>query len=114
MGQASPFLRRSTNGFSHWCPGCKEMHTINTDAPNHSGARWSFDGNVSAPTFSPSINISSPEHTFPDGVKIEAERCHYFLKSGRLEFLGDCTHALKGQTVPLPELPPPYRDSPAM
>jgi hypothetical protein len=110
MGQASAFLRRSTNGFAHWCPGCEEMHHIAVDAPNHCGARWTFDGNLTAPTFSPSVNISSPEHTFPDGVKIDAERCHYFLKGGSLQFLGDCTHPLAGKTVPLPELPPHCRD----
>lgn len=110
MGQVSPFLRNSRTGFAHWCPGCEEMHHIAVTEPNHCGARWSFDGNVNAPTFSPSINISSPEHTFADGVKIPAERCHYFLKAGQLQFLGDCTHALAGKTVPLPELPPHTRD----
>lgn len=105
MGQAGPFLRRVTNGYSHWCPGCEEMHAIATDGPNYCGARWTFDGNLDAPTFSPSINISSPEHMFEDGVKIEAERCHYFLKAGQLQFMGDSTHALSGKTIPLPPLP---------
>jgi hypothetical protein len=31
--------------------------------------------------------------------------CHTFIKAGMIEFLGDCTHKLKGQTVPLPPLP---------
>lgn len=31
--------------------------------------------------------------------------CHYFIKAGRIEFCGDCTHALKGQTVDLPDFP---------
>ena len=78
---------------AHWCPGCEELHEFAVERPFHNGARWTWDGNVDAPTFSPSMNI---------GV---TERCHYFLKAGRLQFLGDCTHAFRGQTVPLPDLP---------
>jgi len=31
--------------------------------------------------------------------------CHSFIRDGKIQFLGDCTHALAGQTVDLPELP---------
>lgn len=31
--------------------------------------------------------------------------CHSFVRNGRVEFLGDCTHELAGQTVDLPDLP---------
>jgi len=41
---------------------------------------------------------------------LPTEVCHYFLKGGMLQFLGDCTHTLAGQTVPLPELAPHVRD----
>jgi hypothetical protein len=40
----------------------------------------------------------------PDGKALD-DCCHYFLRSGQLQFLGDCVHALKGQTVELPDLP---------
>ena len=30
-------------------------------------------------------------------------RCHSFVRSGRIEFLSDSTHALAGQTVDLPD-----------
>ena len=33
------------------------------------------------------------------------ERCHSFVTDGKIRFLGDSTHKLKGQTVPL--TPPP-------
>jgi hypothetical protein len=29
--------------------------------------------------------------------------CHSFVTDGKIQFLGDCTHALAGQTVELPE-----------
>ena len=31
--------------------------------------------------------------------------CHTFVTDGRIQFLGDCTHALAGQTVDLPDWP---------
>lgn len=31
--------------------------------------------------------------------------CHSYVKAGRWEFLGDCTHDLAGQTVPMVPLP---------
>lgn len=80
----------------HWCPGCRMMHQIAVDQPFRNGARWNFDGNAEAPTFSPSINCSpnSPAH-----------QCHYFIRAGRIEFCSDCHHALAGQTVDLPDIP---------
>jgi hypothetical protein len=31
--------------------------------------------------------------------------CHSFVVDGRIQFLGDCTHHLAGQTVDLPPWP---------
>lgn len=110
MGALGKKLRTLQGGaFAHWCPGCDECHAIHVDTPNSSGARWTFDGNADAPTFSPSINIRSGR--FVDMYYVDEEDppesaiCHYFLHAGRLEFLGDCTHALAGQTVDLPDFP---------
>lgn len=120
MGQAGKFLRRigaedgySSGGYAHYCPACQEMHAFAVDKPFRNGAQWTFDGNLDAPTFSPSMNIrTGPRPTVPvgrlDAGKIDV--CHYFLKAGRLQYLGDCTHAMSGQTVPLPELPEGLRD----
>lgn len=77
--------------FLHWCPGCKTTHVINVEKPNGQDALWTFDGNMEAPTFSPSIN-RGPGH------------CHYFIRAGRIEFQGDSQHTLAGQTVDLPDL----------
>ena len=108
-------------GYGHWCPGCKGGHEINVDRPNSSGAKWTFNGDLLRPTFSPSVNIRlrptfspsvnirwgryadpkfvSPENHDPSGV------CHYFIRDGRIQFCSDSTHALSGQTVDLPEIP---------
>lgn len=92
--------------YGFWCPGCREMHTVSVSQKNHSGASWSFDGNLQAPTFNPSYNrrVNTPDmkEYQPDaGTSI----CHSFVRAGRIQFLGDCTHALKGQTVDLPDFP---------
>lgn len=93
-------------GFAHWCPGCNSGHEIDTEQYNGSGAKWSFDGNMEEPTFSPSINIrvNPPGHAHyqPD---LPSEVCHYFIRAGRIEFLSDCTHTLAGQVVDLPGIP---------
>ena len=91
-----------------WCPGCEEMHVINTDVSDRPS--WDFDDNYDAPTFSPSINvagvrrITDEEHArlmAGENIPPTPRVCHSFVRAGRIEFLGDCTHALKGQTVQL-------------
>jgi len=97
-------------GFGHWCPGCGHQHEINVDRPNSSNAKWSFDGNVQQPTFTPSVNIRWGRFADPTYVPEEGHDhsgiCHYTITQGKIQFHGDCTHALKGQLVDLPDLPP--------
>jgi hypothetical protein len=75
------------------CPGCAQLHQIHTK-PNG----WTWDGSTDVPTFSPSVLVQGPLGGVADG------RCHSFVRSGRIEFLSDCSHALAGQTVDLPDL----------
>lgn len=83
------------------CPGCKSHHLVYVGAG--AGPRWEFNGNVDAPTFRPSVLVTY------DGADAGEEGahpavCHSFVTEGRIEFLHDCTHALKGTTVPLGEV----------
>ncbi len=79
------------------CPGCGYEHrvTVNENR-NAAGASWSWNGSMTAPTFSPSILVNG----FDASV-----RCHSFVKDGQIQFLTDSYHELAGKTVPLPELP---------
>lgn len=77
--------------FHMYCPGCELVHHV-TDGSNG----WEWNGDESAPTFSPSILVRGGD---PD------RRCHSFVRGGLWEFLDDCSHALAGQRIPLPPLP---------
>jgi len=75
-----------------FCPGCEEAHAVRVMSTG-GGSVWEWNGSEEAPTFSPSLLCT--------GVG----RCHSFIKDGKIQFLNDCSHALAGKTVPLPELP---------
>lgn len=64
---------------------------------------WEWDRNAECPTFSPSLLVW---YDNPDGTR--GMTCHTFIRAGHIEFLGDCTHALAGQTVPIPAWPYEY------
>lgn len=67
---------------------------------------WTWNGDPESPTFEPSIlvsyNGSDAGQTDEDGFKAPPAVCHSFVTDGQIRFLGDCTHALAGRTVPLP------------
>ncbi|MEH6477690.1 MAG: DUF6527 family protein [Sneathiella sp.] len=73
------------------CPGCGYGHHVRTfgDGPN-----WTFNNDLEKPTVSPSLLVCA---SYPK------QRCHSFVKDGKIQFLNDCFHELAGQTVELPE-----------
>ncbi len=70
------------------CKGCNTRHRIVV-------GKWTWNGDLIKPTFTPSILCTWNE---PSGDK----RCHSFVTDGKIKYLTDCTHDLKGQTVDLP------------
>jgi hypothetical protein len=105
------------SGYRFWCPGCQSSHGVRVGQA--SGANWGFNGDLERPTFTPSVLVRSghfieghqgecwcsyeARHGEPPGFSCGV--CHSFVTAGQIQFLGDCTHALAGQTVPLPEFP---------
>jgi hypothetical protein len=72
------------------CPGCSGgAHLMRVQGPE---PRWAWNGSIDAPTFSPSLLCRAGDHV-----------CHSFIRDGKIEYLGDCTHELKGQTVEIPD-----------
>lgn len=110
MKPLGPYLSKIGNYHAHYCPGCREMHVIGVDEPLKNGARWTFDGNLEKPTFSPSVRIRFPKEQLGNPETVEC--CHYFLKAGKLEFCGDSSHELSGKTVPLPPFPDGWLEEP--
>lgn len=77
------------------------LHTVGIGG---SGPNWTFDGDFVTPTFSPSILVR-----WNYGDPPRERRCHSFVRAGRIEYCGDCTHALSGKAVDLPEIPEDWR-----
>jgi hypothetical protein len=109
----------SENVYRFKCPGCGDHHTVPVN-PKHlsNGASWGFNFDLNKPTFTPSLLVTSGHYvegyksdtcwcTFrkenPD-CSFECYRCHSFVTDGRIQFLGDCSHKLAGQTVELPDI----------
>lgn len=112
MIQLSRILRDAQDGMLLFqCPGCGTAHGVHTG--DGSGPRWTWNGDVERPTFSPSILVrgvvpltDEQVAAYRSGDGLPEPRplvCHSFVTDGRIQFLGDCTHALAGQTVDLPE-----------
>lgn len=89
-----------------WCPGCDESHQVIIAGPK----AWNFNGDYEKPTFTPSylINIKAnpaANPKFRKGKYLTGFCCHSFVTDGKIAYLADSTHALAGQTVPLPVWP---------
>lgn len=117
MSAMSPILRDLGGGqVAFRCPGCKSTHSVMTgEGP---GPRWGYNGNPDAPTFTPSILVRAGhfvpgqegkrcwcdyirEHPEEAEEGFRGEQCHSFVTDGKIQFLDDCSHDLKGQTVAL-------------
>lgn len=102
------------------CPGCGMDHLVPvayTDeyrasclANGANATQWGWNGSITAPTFSPSILVRGKNWPTEDeqarimaGEHVEMKQfvCHSFVNDGRIQFLDDSTHHLKGQTVEL-------------
>lgn len=103
------------------CPGCEDDHYVRIGPPAnpeyHATGRWTFNGNLDRPTFSPSLLVTAGHYTWKDGkdpkeclwcnddnAPFGCYICHSFINDGNIQFLNDCTHKLAGQTVPLLEI----------
>lgn len=97
-----------------WCEGCQTHHGP-VVARLAGGSVWSWNGRVDLPTVQPSIRVQSSRLTeeglrmidaglpAPEGGRYPSVDvlCHSYVTDGRIQYLGDCTHALAGQTVDL-------------
>lgn len=100
-----------------FCPACQDYHAIKPKGADGTG--WGFNGDYNLPTFTPSVLYRSghhvPGHTGEcwcdwqkkhpkEAAPFSCTLCHSFVTDGRIQFLSDCTHAMAGQTVDLPDI----------
>lgn len=95
--KAVPYSDNS--GHLIFCPACECAHKFDAK-------RWSFNGDTEKPTFSPSMLVrgSLRAGILSDDSDSLYGTCHSFVRDGKIEFLSDCTHAMAGQTVDLPDV----------
>ena len=79
-----------------YMPGLPCPVFINVSGPH---PVWGWNGDVYSPTFTPSILTRMPWGA--DGRVIVN---HVFVRAGKIQYLGDCSHEYKGMTMELPTL----------
>lgn len=93
-------------GYSFWCAGCGMRHMVNTEESDGKGRPvWGFNGDLERPVFTPSVLV-----WWDEGEERTPKRCHSFVgcngaAPGQIIYLADCTHALAGQVIDLPDIP---------
>lgn len=83
------------------CPGCKELHGVRVAQTGEKGPVWDWNGSLARPTLAPSLLL-----TRTMGEAHTPVVCHSFVRDGWIQFLSDCTHELRGQTVELAPVEP--------
>ncbi len=83
------------NGLYYFkCPGCGSIHQVNAGDCKSWKIKWDFNNDEESPTFNPSIRVSHNNNYC----------CHFFIREGKIQFCGDCTHEFKNQTLDLKEV----------
>jgi hypothetical protein len=80
--------------YLHWCQACRCGHTFDVHEVSQDGKVIGYDGDPIRPS------VGQPLRHEKDGAV-----CEYILKAGVQLFLESCTHALRGQSLPLIEFP---------
>lgn len=103
------------------CEGCGVRHMIATKHPEIWTHNWGFNGDLEAPSFTPSVKIRWPEwiggeafeefttfetacRTTKDPSKWKIHCCHFVITRGVIAFQGDCTHELMNHNRQLPNI----------
>lgn len=94
--------RLQGGAYAIFCPACGNGHCLDS--------RWTFNGDFDKPTFRASLLVrgtvpvtNEEADMIMRGEPFEPKPlvCHSFITDGMIQFLDDCTHELRGQTVPL-------------
>ncbi len=96
MNEISALVNNSdgSEGVMFYCHGCKMSHMPIVKAGHYHTKVCQWNGSLDKPTFKPSIKVQYPWK----GIE---QLCHSYVTDGKIQYLGDCTHELKGQTIEL-------------
>ena len=85
------FLQDGSKAFAFYCPGCGFFHHVRVDkGPAYDGGPiWAWNEDADKPTFSPSLGVNMGTD----------QQCHLFVRDGKIIYLEDSKHSLRGQTV---------------
>lgn len=83
------------------CPGCEtgwHQVVLRDPCPGAGRPSWLWNEDTECPTISPSVLQYSGR---PNGSQGDARvtLCHHFVENGKIRYLDDCPHDLRGQTV---------------
>lgn len=77
------------------CLGCGYDHSFRIASGIDTGKPvWDWNGALEKPTFSPSLMVNRGADS----------QCHLFVRDGQIQYLNDCWHDLRGQTVDMKEI----------
>ncbi len=89
MAKVANFGDDENPAWMFYCPGCDVSHCFDK--------RWTFNGDVEKPTFTPSLLIDKLTKNDTQA------RCHSFVTDGQIRYLSDCEHGMKGKTITIPD-----------
>lgn len=101
-----------TGVYAFYCPGCESKHIYTTKDNPNAQLHWVFNGNMEAPTFTPSLLNRWGKHADPNWQEPNEEApsggwsgiCHLFVTNGKIIYCGDSTHKYAGQTIDMIDL----------
>ena len=74
------------------CSNCANAKCLFHGEDRRNG--WAWNNRDDFPTITPSVYMSVGDW-----------KCHCFVKEGRIEYLADSTHDLRGKSVEIPDWP---------
>jgi hypothetical protein len=92
----------------HWfhCPACDAPHAVPVG-----GEGWVKSGTPDKPTLHPSVKVTSHEIAYKDDGSLDTPiktTCHFWLRAGRFNYCGDCTHEFSNESIPMVEYEGPF------
>lgn len=97
------FLENDPGYVRFGCPACGGRHRIQVG--DGMEPRWTWNGDSDKPTFNPSVKCERLM-----GKDRTMNRCHFFVREGRIEYCSDSTHELAGQTVDMRDMETTHAD----